>query len=245
MWGLRDESRTSRLSGLRHNTVSLRGAKRRGNPHEGAYRLGDCFATLAMTATFRRAACFTRLPCPRRVVQFANLDKDPMERHAVGSAAGRRTRGGSQGPVPRRAAQFANLDKDPMERRAVGLAAGRDAGAPTWELSPTRVVQFVNLDNDPMEHCAVGFGGKPGPRGSKHGCPHPASGAFRKSRQRPYGTPHGGLGRTGPQRCQPGAGPPGAPPRPAAGRVAQFANLGEDLCWARRYHDGAGPSRCQ
>jgi hypothetical protein len=205
-------------------------------------------------------------PVPGRAAQFANLDNDPMERHAVGFAAGRGARGGSRGPVPRRAAQFANLDKDPMERRAVGLAAGRDAGAPTWELSPVRVAQLVQLDNDPMEPCAVGLAASRDPGDAKHGCPHPASGAIRESRQGPYGTPHSGLGqrtgargcrsgtwtrargairesrqrpggtprgrlgRTGPQGCQPGARPPGAPTGRPTGRVAQFANLGSDLC---------------
>src|ERR1019366_1265595 len=70
------QSGERRTRGRSADSLSLRGAKRRGNPHEGAYRLGDCFATLAMTATFRRSASFTRLPCPRREAQFVNLDKD-------------------------------------------------------------------------------------------------------------------------------------------------------------------------
>jgi hypothetical protein len=80
-----------------------------------------------------------------------------MERRAVGLAAGRRTRGGSQCPVPRRAAQFANLDKDPMERRAVGLAASRCARGGSRGPVPRRAAQFANLDKDPMERHAVGL----------------------------------------------------------------------------------------
>src|ERR1019366_6550307 len=46
----------------------------------------------------------------------------PMERRAVGLAAGPDGAGTGQRPGPGQAAQFANLGQDPMERRAVGLA---------------------------------------------------------------------------------------------------------------------------
>jgi hypothetical protein len=106
---------------------------------------------------------------PGRAAQFANLDKDPMERRAVGLAASRRTRGGSQGPVPGRAPQFANLDKDPMECRAVGLAAGRCARGGSQGPVPGRAAQFANLDNDPMERHAVGFAAGRCTRGGSQG----------------------------------------------------------------------------
>ena len=94
--------------------------------------------------------------CPRRgVAQFANLDKDPMERRAVALAAGRDPGDAGRGPVPRRVAQFANLDKDPMERRAVRSAAGRDPRDASRGPVPRRVAQFANLDKDPMERRAV------------------------------------------------------------------------------------------
>ena len=58
------QSGERRRGGRSGGLLSLRGAKRRGNPHEGAQPAGDCFATVAMTATSGRAHCFTRLPCP-------------------------------------------------------------------------------------------------------------------------------------------------------------------------------------
>jgi hypothetical protein len=96
--------------------------------------------------------------CPRGgVAQFANRDKDPMERRAEGSAAGRAARAPARYPSPGRVARFANLDKDPTERWAVGLSAERAGGVPTSHLPSGPLAQFVNLDKDPMERRVVGM----------------------------------------------------------------------------------------
>jgi hypothetical protein len=56
--------------------------------------------------------------------QFANLDKDPMKRRAVGLAEGLALADADQRSGLVWTGQCANLDKDPMNRRAVGLVEG-------------------------------------------------------------------------------------------------------------------------
>ena len=198
--------------------------------------------------------------CPRGgVAQFANLDKDPMERRAVGLAAGRAAGVPTGHLTSGRVAQFTNRDKDPTERCAVGLAAERAGGVATRHLPPGRVAPCANLDKDPMDHRVEGLAEGRDPGIASQG--HLPSGEWRNSlistktlwnaarwawRQdgrpgrRPRTCPRGDwrnseistktLWNTARWRLAAGRSGGDAGREPGPERVVQFGSLGHDPC---------------